>query len=121
MVIGILWKDKLAVKMFVDFYRSIYLDRGKPLTIAPSFYNSADIVSAQIAAAKEASKGMLFILMEIPATLPFDKAPASMYESCDMLLGLSRDLVADPVKVVSEEQLAIVARWASNVQRLAAH
>jgi hypothetical protein len=118
MVIGILWTDKLAARMFVDFYKKIYLKQGDMLSISPSYYNSADIREEQITRAVEASEGRtLFVLMEIPEALDTDKAPSEVLESCDMVLALGRDMVPDTVKVVSSEQMAIVDRFNKNIEK----
>lgn len=121
MVIGILWGDKLTPKMFVDFYRKIYLGGGKPFTIAPSYFNSLEVMERQVADALGRGLPDVFVLMEVPEAFRSENTPRILLERCDILIRFRRcSMEPEALKEMSADKMGVLARWTENILRNAA-
>ena len=120
--ITLLWCEKLSPKMFVDFYRKIYLGGEKPLVITPSLFNSSDVVLQQMELAKAANKNCLFTLLEIPKVFDSSQTPQGILDASDLVLhfkldegtGVRGGVLTIPVKIEEAHQ-PILDRWTRNI------
>ena len=121
-VLTLLWSEKLSTRMFVDFYRKIYLGGATPMIRQPSMYNSLELVEAQYTNASAVGKPCLFSFLEVPKLFEGGKLPQSLLDASDMVLhfkqeGTGRGVLTLPVKVSSEQQY-ILDRWSANLLRM---
>jgi hypothetical protein len=106
--------------MFLDFYSTIYMGKKKPVNIAPSYYNSQDVMGDQIDKALSLGKHPVFVLVEVPKNLDTKKVPLVLLEKCDLVILLKQDsLEPEIVKALCQEHLGVAARWKSNLEQRA--
>lgn len=125
-VVTLLTSDRLTSRMFVDYYTAIHAGGKRPLTISPSFFNSADMVCGQISMAKEQLKGEsdLLVLYSVPDAFDPINMPPAVADYSDVVLLSNPKRAGNKVLVLKSggqgEGDAIAERFSMNLQRMSA-
>lgn len=123
-VITLLTSDRLTSRMFVDYYTAIHADGKRPLTISPSYLNSADIACGQISMAKESLRGEsdLLVLYSVPDTFDHTKLPEVILEASDVVLLANPKRAGSSVLLLKESEpntgSEISSRFSRNLDRM---
>jgi hypothetical protein len=117
--------DRLTSRMFVEYYTTIHAGGKRPLTVSPSYYNSADVAVGQILSARKALGPAedLLVLYAVPESFDPVNTPVGVLEASDLVfMANPKRTGADaPVLKACPEALAteVVARFSANLRNMA--
>jgi len=107
-----------SIKMFIDFYRTIYLRSLEPKIVTLNSLNSSDILEGIIEESLSTYEDFRFFTVKVKRNYSNDNLPASLIESSDLVIRLDYDSFEPECIKVPENLRPIIERWVSNLERM---
>jgi len=116
----IVWEDSLSLRMFLDFYRTIYLGGADPVVVKLNSLYSPDIIENLVKEALENSDGTTAVIFTLKVKPSFNNTstPQSLIDNSSMAFRFAR-FSSEPEEIKADgESAAILDRWRQNIARM---
>jgi len=116
--ITILGVNNTSIKMFIDFYKTIYLPSIHPDIITLNSLNSLDVIESIITESLEAVSDFKFYTLKVKENYKAENLPSMLVENSDIVIRFDNSNLEPELIKLPEPYQPIIDRWNQNIERM---